>query len=375
MLIQYKNYYHYYLMKGKNDKPSFSMTKCTKTGLKIKNTGNDYKSNPFADINPFKNKEIEPERNNINYNSNQYEFMDLNIENYSREDLYKLFGFRNSAILTEDNIKDAKKIVLKTHPDKSRLDNKYFIFFSTAYKRIQEIHEFQNKTNSKKTINSLSNDYADSQNNQVLDKMFEIKKDLKESKNFNNWFNNQFEKHRLEGPVEHGYGNWLKSDEDIIFTPQTVNKDTMGREIEKRKKEIQALAPYQGVSDAFLQSSVGGSSLMEYNSNFSSGSLFNSDGIGFTDLRQAYAESVIPVTEEDFNKVQKFKNINDYKRHRDNINVTPLNKEDAMYQLLNQDRQRNQESAALAFYYAQQSEKAKQNNTEFWSGLKQITDR
>jgi hypothetical protein len=32
-----------------------------------------------------------------------------------------------------------------------------------------------------------------------------------------------------------------------------------------------------------------------------------------------------------------------------------------MYQLINQDRQMNEESAALAFYYAQQSEKAKQN--------------
>jgi hypothetical protein len=333
-------------MKRTNLKPDFSMTKCSKTGIKIKNTGNDYKCDPFADINPFKNKQRLVERDNINYNNNQYEALDLNIENYSREDLYKLFGFRNSAILTEDNIKDAKKIVLKTHPDKSRLDNKYFIFFSKAYKRIQEIHEFQNKTNSKKNINSLSDDYFDSQNNEVLDKMFDIKKDLKESKNFNNWFNNQFEKHRLEGPVEHGYGNWLKSDEDIVFTPQNINKDNMGREIEKRKKAIQALTPYQGVGDAFLPSSVGCSSLMEYNSNFSSGSLFNSDGIGFTDLRQAYAESVIPVTEEDFNKVQKFKNINDYKRHMDTINVEPLNKEDAMYQLLNQDRQRNEESAA-----------------------------
>ena len=48
--------------------------------------------------------------------------------------------------------------------------------------------------------------------------MFDMKKDLKDSNNFNKWFNDQFEKHRLEDPVEHGYGNWLKSDEDIIFT-------------------------------------------------------------------------------------------------------------------------------------------------------------
>jgi len=360
-------------MKRTSDKPNFSMTKCTKTGIKIKNNGNDYRADPFANIDPFKNRQREIERDNISYNVNQYETIDLNIENYSREDLYKLFGFRSNAILTEDNLKEAKKIVLKTHPDKSRLDNKYFVFFNKAYKRLQDIYEFQNKTNSKKNTTSYD-EYTDSQNYQVLDKMFDKKKDLKESNNFNKWFNDQFEKHRLEDPVEHGYGNWLKSDEDIIFTPQNINKDTMGNEIEKRKKVIQSLTPYKGVGDAFLSSSAGGSALMEYDSNFTSGSLF-SGGSGYTDLRQAYVESVIPVTEEDFNRVQKFKNINDYKRHRDTVDITPLSKEDAMHQLLSQDRQRNEESAALAFYYAQQSEKAKKNDANFWSGLKQLTDR
>ena len=366
------------MKKRTNDKPNFSMTQCTKTGIKIKNTGNDYKEDPFAGIDPFKNRQREVERDNINYNNNQYEMIDLNIENYSREELYKLFGFRTSAILSEDNMKDAKKIVLKTHPDKSRLDNKYFIFFGKAYKRLHDIYEFQNKTNSKKNTNSSyheGDEYTDSDNSQVLDKMFDIKKDLKDTNNFNKWFNDKFDKHRLEDPVEHGYGNWLKSDEDIIFTPQNINKDSMAKHIEKRKKEIQTLTPYKGVGDAVLHSSAGGTSLMEYNSNFTSGSLFNSGGVGFTDLRQAYAESVIPVTEDDFNKVQKFKNINDYKRHRDTIDVTPLNKEDAMHQILSQDRDRNEESAALAFYYAQQSEKAKKNDSNFWSGLKQLTDK
>jgi hypothetical protein len=167
----------------------------------------------------------------------------------------------------------------------------------------------------------------------------------------------------------------LKSDEDIIFTPQNINKDSMGREMEKRKKEIQALTPYKGVGDAFLSSTAGGSSLMEYNSNFSSGSLFSGGGgMGYTDLRQAYAESVIPVTEEDFNKVQKFKSIDEYKRHRDGVDMTPLSKEEGLHKLYHQDKEKNEESAALAFYYAQQSEKAKKNNDTFWSGLKQVTN-
>ncbi len=116
-------------MKSRNEKPNFSMTSCSKTGIKINNTGNDYRHDPFAGIDPFKNQVRETDTIDLNYTKNQYELLDLNIENYSREELYKLFGFKSSIILTEENMKEAKKIVLKTHPDKSRLDNKYFVFF------------------------------------------------------------------------------------------------------------------------------------------------------------------------------------------------------------------------------------------------------
>jgi hypothetical protein len=362
-------------MKSRNDKQhNFSMTSCTKTGIKINNNGNDYKHDPFANVDPFANRVKETDQISVDYNKSKYESLDLNIENYTREELYQLFGFKSSIILSEQNMKEAKKIVLKTHPDKSRLDNKYFVFFSKAYKKIYDIYEFQNKVNSKKSTDK--NDYADSENDKVLDKMFDMNKDLKDTGNFNKWFNTQFEKHRLEDPVEHGYGNWLKSDDDIIYTPQNINnKESMTREMDKRKKEIQTLIPYTGVGNSFGTSSVGGSSLMEYNNNFSSGSLFNNGGgVGYTDLRQAYVESVIPVTEDDYNKTQKFKSVDEYKRHRDNINVTPLSKEDAMRKLFEQEKQENEESAALAFYYAQQSEKVKSNNETFWAGLKQLTN-
>jgi len=359
-------------MKSRNERNNFSMTTCGKTGIKIKNNGNDYKSDPFAGVDPFKNQIRESDKFQVEYNKSGYESIDLNVENYSREELYKLFGFKTSVILTEESMKEAKKIVLKTHPDKSRLDNQYFIFFGKAYNKLKQIYEFQNKTNKKITD---TNEYYDSQNTQVLDKMFDMKKDLKKPEKFNDWFNKQFEKHKLEDTNENGYGNWLKSDEDIIFTPQNINKDSMGREMEKRKKEIQALTPYKGFSDSFNSSSVGGSSLMEYNSNFTSGTLFSGDGgMGYTDLRQAYAESVIPVTEDEFNKSQKFKSVNEYKRHRDTVDTKPLSKEEALRQLYLEDKQKNEESAALAYYHAQQLEKAKNNNQEFWSGLKQLTN-
>ena len=89
-------------MKPRNEKPNFSMTSCTKTGVKIKNTGNDYKHDPFAGVDPFKNQTRESDRININYTQNQYESLDLNIENYSREDLYKLLKSYRYEVLLDD---------------------------------------------------------------------------------------------------------------------------------------------------------------------------------------------------------------------------------------------------------------------------------
>jgi hypothetical protein len=351
-----------------NNVNNVSMTSCHKGGIKIRATGNDKIVDPFAGVNPFN---IVPEEKaaHVTHNKSSYENLDLNIENYSRDELFKLFGVSNIS-LTESVMKECKKLVLKSHPDKCRLDEKYFIFFSKAYNKLKTIYEFQNKIQIKKTADT--NEYFDSNQADILNNVFEQKKDLKDPKNFNSWFNQQFDKHKLEDPNENGYGGWLRSDEDIVYTPN-VTKSNMAAEMEKRKKEVQTLTTYNGVNDPYA-STFGGSSLMSYDSNFSSGSLFSSDGMGYTDLRQAYVESVIPVTEDDYRKTKQFNSVDEYKRHRESVDTKPLSKEEAMRQLFNENKNKDQESAALAFYYAQQSEKAKTNQESFWSGLKQVTN-
>ena len=336
------------------------------TGVRISKGNNEYNIDPFDNINPFANPDGESDFKNIVYNNSSYDNMDINISNYSIESIYKLFGVQNK-ILTDVVLKEAKKIALKAHPDKSRLDPKYFLFFSEAYKRLYNIYEFQNKTTTKKEDTS---EFYDSNNNGILDKMFEKEKTLKDPNNFNKWFNEQFDKHKLDDTSQTGYGDWLKSNDDVADLEPTT-KDNMSREIEKRKKQVQSITQYNGVNNNY-SSGFGSSKLMEYNSNFTSGSLSSSDGMGYTDLRQAYVESVIPVTEDDYNKMPKFKNVEEYKAHRGNVDLNPINKNDAMRQLYNENTDRESESAALAFYYAQQTEKANKKSTNFWSGLKQI---
>ena len=62
---------------------------CPKSGIKIYKSDNDYKKDPFQ--------------------------IDLDIENYSVNDLYRLFSID---VLDENTMKEAKKVVLKTRPDK-----------------------------------------------------------------------------------------------------------------------------------------------------------------------------------------------------------------------------------------------------------------
>ena len=118
------------------------------TGVRINQTKNEYTEDPFGNVNPFSNPDGEKDLSNNSYTNANYTTLDLNIDSYSREDIYKLFGIQ-TVNLNDEIMREAKKIVLKTHPDKSRLDQKYFLFFSKAYKRLYGIYEFQNKSTKK----------------------------------------------------------------------------------------------------------------------------------------------------------------------------------------------------------------------------------
>jgi hypothetical protein len=400
------------------DLGNYSMTSCSKGGIKIKRTNNDYQCDPFSMEQTMENLYKKTTHTKKQFTNDEYEELDLNIENYSSKDIYRLFGLDPKNELTEDLMKSSKKIVLKTHPDKSRLENKYFLFFTEAYKKLFSIYEFQNKSDKmpnvtesgsvvnndsvefdtdkkelltnfiKKNFNTTTSEPFQNtpsatkertrnttQSTPIANKdIINNKKDTvnKEGADFNKWFNAQFEKHYLDDAKEKGYGDWLKSDEGIQFNTANVKTlEALNREMEKKKKQVQSLVEYKGVTDAFMASSVGGYALVDTNKNFSSGALFSNDGM---DLKQAYDECIIPVTEDDFNKRKQYRNVEDYKHHRNIVDTTPLSVEESIQQLLQQEKMKNEESVAAAFYQAQQLEKNKKQQDAFWSSLKQISN-
>lgn len=335
---------------------------CSKAGIKIHETNNNSNSNINSNSNSNRNSYINQRSQlakPVNFHNTTLDSLDLDLDHYSLEDLYKLFNIEDSS-LNDSNLKNAKQIVLKMHPDKSRLDAKYFLFFSGAYKRLYSVYEFQNKSLKK---SYKDEDYFDETNKTTLDMMFEKNKDFKDSKNFNSWFNQAFEKHKMEDPLEQGYGDWLKSDEGFINVSENVSKGNMNDIFEQKKKQIQAVTLYTGVTDTFA-STLGGS-LLNGSDNFSTEE--------YTDLRQAYTETLIPVTQEDYNRMEKFNNISEYKKHRDRVDITPLSEEEANRKLYMREKEANQQSAALAFKYAKESERAKQQQQSFWGDIKRLT--
>lgn len=303
--------------------------------------------------------------------------IDLDINNYKYEDLLRLFKL--SYDFDAADLKEAKKIVLKTHPDKSQLGPEYFRFFSNAYKTIVSVYEFKNKTAKTGVGNndyvSVTNDKDDT-NGRILGKFLKDNK-YDDPKRFNKWFNEQFEK--LNGDQDakeddgekskQGYGDWLRSGEglgeDIV-----VSKDGMGQEFSRRKKELKGLIRYEGVQEVY-SSCLGGSVLYggEEEAEYGSG-LF--DRLSYVDVKKAHTETVMAVDDEDYEAIPKFKTIGEYQRHRDGQRFEIMKEAEAL-KILNEKEGKKEEIATRrAYYYAKEVEKSREKEGMFWAGVKRL---
>ena len=281
--------------------------------------------------------------------------IDLNLDNYELNDLLNLFNLTFD--FTESDLKNAKKIVLKTHPDKSNLDKEYFLFFSKAYKIIYSIHEFRVKGKG-------STDYIldDTDNNEIFKK-------LTEKDDFNQVFNTLFEKYNVKSEdSERGYGDWLKSDEDIDTTVTT--KENMNDAFRKKKQIASDAISSRDFNDNTSEYNTFTDLLGDAPDSYSSG-LFSS--LGYDDLRNAHRENVIPVTERDMR--QNFKNQEELRKHRASQETTPLSLSHSKNILHEHKQRETRTDTERAFSLAKQDEVYKDMNTKFMANLYKLTNK
>jgi hypothetical protein len=305
--------------------------------------------------------------------------VDLDINNYNLEDILNLF--RIPVNFDEQDLKRAKQVVLKTHPDKSGLDSKYFLFYSKAYKMLYSVWDFRKKGDVNKTNNNTDYEnvdkFSEEDKKKILDNLFKsdnTKIKFKTNSDFNSWFNEQFEKNKIYNENEEsGYGDWLKTDEGLDEINPNVSAATMKTEFDKKKSNIRALIVHKDVTELNSWNSINASELTREGPGEFSSDLFSR--LPFQDLQKAHTETVIPVTDEDYDNVPKFKNVNEYLNHRNKVDIKPLSEQQSQ-QYLNQQNDRESEKAVRrAYELAKQSEIAKQKNQEFWGNIQFLQNK
>jgi len=295
--------------------------------------------------------------------------MDLDINNYNLEELLNLFKIPLN--FGEEHLKKAKQLVLKTHPDRSGLSSDYFIFYSKAFKTLHGIWEFRKKGVSDKPQNTdyIVHEHSDEGKAKILDTFLNNEK-MKDSKNFNNWFNQEFEKNKLHNEGEQkGYGDWFKSEDDIdtehIKTSSLAEAKRL-LDIKKANLRNNSLIQYQEVEDGWSNSSLGGELATDAPENYTS-TMFSQ--LPYQDLHKAHTETVIPVTDEDYDIMPKFKNVEEYKNYRNNQNMVPLSDKMSQAYLTNKSKLQDEKSVRVAYELEKQVEVSKQKNSQFWSQL------
>ena len=284
--------------------------------------------------------------------------IDLDINNYELTDILDLFKLNYN--FNKEDLKKTKKMVLKSHPDKSGLDKEYFLFFTKAYKIIYSIYEFREHSSNNKNID-YDNSYLHSKEEEALLENF------KNNPNFNKIFNELFEKHNLDKLTKSdGYGEWLKSEDDI--NTDKVSKKNMDSYINTKKKELSSLIPSNNVENMVISSY---SNLVDDNniSNYSS-DIFSS--LPYEDLKKAHIESVIPVTEEDCkNKMNK--TVESYKVERNNQDIKPMTENKARGYLEQKRNDEDKDDIDRLYRLAKDDEKMSIVRNNLMSTFKRLT--
>jgi hypothetical protein len=181
-------------------------------------------------------------------------------------------------------------------------------------------------------------------------------------KEFNNWFNGEFEKCKIKRDNEDGYDEWLKSGEDVTQITELNQKNN----IELHKARAKDLIVYDGVHE--MPSYMGGySELNSEKPNEFSSEPFSA--LSYQDLYTAHAIPVIPVSEKDYIEEDYRQSIDSYKKYSDNQVVKSHQNQKGEEYLNDQHKKNETMGGELAYRLAKEVEESEKKSSLFWSKL------
>jgi hypothetical protein len=288
--------------------------------------------------------------------------LDLNIDNYNLEDMLNLFGLNINYNIGD--LKNAKKMALKTHPDKSGLKKEVFIFFSKAYNMLSKIYKLKNKT--EKKVENIDYDENDMEYDIGNKELLDMKLKTLKKKNFNKWFNDLFEKSNGKSNMD-GYGDWLKSEEGVSNI-KISNKTEFDALFKKKKREGRELIVKADIQDMIYNS---GGTMLDTTETVYSSDIFSK--LRYDDVRKAHMETVVPVTEQDFKEKKRFDNVEQYIRHRKSSEGKIPDLSYSKVQLKKSKNNNEIIDTKRAYNLLMEDDKMKNKNKMWWKNLKLLT--
>ena len=287
--------------------------------------------------------------------------LDLNIDNYNLEDILSLFGL--GVRYDINDLKNAKKMALKTHPDKSGLDNDVFIFFSRAYNILSKLYKLKNRT--EKKVENIDYDGEDMEKEVGNKELLKMRMENLDKKDFNGWFNKLFEKSNGKAK-SNGYGEWLKSSEGVSNI-KVSNKTEFDELFKKKKQESRELVLKQEIQNRMYHNGT----MLDSNETVYSSDIFSK--LRYEDVKKAHMETVVPVTEKDFQNKKRFDNVEQYIRYRKSSQGDVPDLTYSKTQLNNIKNNNEALNTNRAYNLLLEDNEMKKKNKLWWKNLKLLT--
>ncbi len=292
----------------------------------------------------------------------------LDINSYSLDDLLTLFELDYR--LTAEDMLRAKRKVLMMHPDKSKLPSTYFLFYKTAYEIILDIHRSKNKMTQTAptayTPEILHNTLGSNNSGEIEVDEAQIHKFMEKNKgDFNKVFNEQYDKNVAKKINPERY-TWFSQETPDEFAGKQITVSKISDAIESVKNKQQSMAIYRGVQPMKFG---GGQSVYdndeeEYDKqgNYIECDVFSK--FKFEDIRKVHRDqTVINVSERDFDSVPKYSNVEQYEKTRSsNIEVGSKAEGEAALAKYYEDERQNMMRKQQRDILLQRENKEKQQN-------------
>lgn len=258
----------------------------------------------------------------------KYNYMshNLNIQEYSYSELLGMFDLPEN--MSPEQLKGAKRKVLMMHPDKSKLDPKYFLFYKKAYEIIIYMHS--NLCNINKPVENVEYHVPENTDNKL--KLQSIS-----STDFHSKFNDLYDKH-MKKEIDTSKNDWFRNEESLYL--HNVNSiGQMNQEINniKTAQQQHQITHYRGVVPMQMS---GGNQLYDddTSSDYVTSDIFSK--LKYDDLRKVHKDqTVFSVKDSDISNIKQYNSVDEYERARSVNNLTPMEKNQAQNMIYEQEQE------------------------------------